>query len=131
MKRALLVASLAGLATLTTPATAQDAGLLCTGDEPSQLLGMNNRSLMSELTRRYDISASTAASSDVINSTSTVYTWASEAAAYCAIAIGYLRSGEQDPYYVNRCDCFSGRLTPIEAAQPPAPDPADTKRNRP
>ncbi|PWE18605.1 hypothetical protein DDZ18_03095 [Marinicauda salina] len=122
MRSLWLSSALLGAIVIGGPAQAQQADLFCSGAEPSDLLGMNNRSLMSELSSRYSSAASTSSADDVIDSESTVYTWATETAAHCAIAIGYLRSGEQDADSINRCDCFSNRLEPIRIAQP-EPEP--------
>lgn len=96
-------------------ATATAGPLVCTGSGPSELLGLDNRTLRAELQSRIDRNADRAASHDNIYSTSTVYNHSSEAAAHCSIAYGYARTGTQDEESINRCDC----LDQLASYQPP------------
>jgi outer membrane protein OmpA-like peptidoglycan-associated protein len=98
-----LAGAFLGLVGLITSATA--APLVCTG-EPSALLDLDNRSLRAELQSRLDRNAALAATHEVVYSTSPTFTAASEAAAHCSIAVGYMRSRTRDAESINRCDCM-------------------------
>lgn len=99
-------------------ASAAAAPLVCTG-EPSALLDLDNRALRAELQSRLDRNASLAATHEVVYSTSPTFTAASEAAAHCSIAVGYMRSRTRDAESINRCDCLD-QLARYEPSTCPA-----------
>lgn len=115
MSRLLTTIMGAALGAAGFAATAVAGPLVCTGSGPSDLLNLDNPSLRAELQSRLDRNADRAASHDNIYSTSTVYTHASEAAAHCSIAVGYMRSRTRDEESINRCDC----LDQLASYQPP------------
>jgi len=105
MSRVLLTIMGALVGAMGLVATATAAPLVCTG-EPSELLGLDNRALMAELRDRLDRNAVLTETHDVVYSTTPTYTAASEAAAHCSIAVGYMRSRTRDAETINRCDCM-------------------------
>ena len=114
--RVLLTVVGAVMGVVAFAATASAAPLVCTAAGPSDLLELDNRTLRTELQTRLDRNAALAEQHDVVYSTRSVYTHASEAAAHCSIAVGYMRSRTRDEESINRCDC----LDQLAMYQPPS-----------
>jgi outer membrane protein OmpA-like peptidoglycan-associated protein len=56
--------------------------------------------------------------SNVVRATDSKFQWASEAKAWCGIAVGYTKSSTKDEESINKCDSFYARMN---AAPPPPP----------
>lgn len=102
---------------LASPAQAQDTG----GD----LMALDGSSLRSALQSRYDEALALTVDQAVIAADSNRYTWASQAKAQCAIAIGFTKSGTKDPVSIGKCADAAMRMRMVapmvvEAAAPAA-----------
>jgi outer membrane protein OmpA-like peptidoglycan-associated protein len=83
---------------------------------PLNDLGMSE--LRSELRTRHDAAVTMTQDSNVVRSTDSKFQWASEAKAWCGIAVGYTKSSTKDEESINKCDAFYARMN---AAPPPPP----------
>ncbi|MFD1768017.1 OmpA family protein [Sphingorhabdus buctiana] len=83
---------------------------------PLNDLGMSE--LRSELRTRHDAAVAMTQDSNVVRSTDSKFQWASEAKAWCGIAVGYAKSSTKDEESINKCDAFYARMN---AAPPPPP----------
>lgn len=83
---------------------------------PLNDLGMSE--LRSELRTRHDAAVAMTQDSNVVRSTDSKFQWASEAKAWCGIAVGYTKSSTKDEESINKCDAFYARMN---AAPPPPP----------
>ena len=83
---------------------------------PLNDLGMSE--LRSELRTRHDAAVAMTQDSNVVRATDSKFQWASEAKAWCGIAVGYTKSSTKDEESINKCDSFYARMN---AAPPPPP----------
>lgn len=83
---------------------------------PLNDLGMSE--LRSELRTRHDAAVTMTQDSNVVRATDSKFQWASEAKAWCGIAVGYTKSSTKDEESINKCDSFYARMN---AAPPPPP----------
>jgi len=92
------------------PIYGQPAGY-CLQAENAQLLSIpDNASLSTEVVRLMDHAVDVSEDARWINSTQSVFVWASEAKAACGIAYGYLKTQTRDDEFLNKCECFHERM---------------------
>ena len=106
---------LAALA-LATPALAQDTG----GD----LMALDGSSLRGALQGRYDEALGMTVDPAVVSANGDRFTWASQAKAQCAIALGFMKSGTKDPVSISKCAdaAMRMRMVPQQVVMaPPVP----------
>ncbi len=94
-------------------AQAADPGALrraCGIMPASPLLSLAAPEMRQEVAVRFDRSIQIANAPPTITSTSPRFVWATETKAACGIAIGFFGGGEVNEEWVNKCDCFYGRM---------------------
>lgn len=90
------------------------------------LLELETGPLRNEIQLRYDAALTATRDQAIIGANDPRYSWASEAKAQCAIAIGYLKGGVRDPISIGKCDAAYRRILnnvvpqPLPVAPPPA-----------
>lgn len=104
---------------MASPALAQDAG--------ADLMSLDRGALRGELQSRYNEALGLTQDASVSAADNSRFTWASQAKAQCAIALGFLKSGTKDPVSIGKCADAAMRMRmappPVIAAAPPAPLP--------
>lgn len=102
---------------LASPALAQDGG----GD----LMALDGSSLRGALQSRYDEALGLTQDAAIVSGDSNRFTWASQAKAQCAIALGFMKSGTKDAVSIGKCAdaAMRMRLVPPVVAPPPPPPP--------
>jgi hypothetical protein len=76
----------------------------------SPLLSLAAPEMVEQVNVRFGRSVEIANAPPTIASTSPRFVWATETKAACGIAIGFFGSGEINEEWVNKCDCFYGRM---------------------
>ena len=82
-------------------ASAQDSGLA----------EMEVGQLRPEVQRRFDEALAATQSPEYLSATDSRFMWASEAKAWCGIAIGFLKTSTRDPESLSRCDRFHSMMS--------------------
>lgn len=106
---------------LAVPAMAQESG--------ADLLSLDRSALNGEVRTRYDEAVALTGDPAVAAVDGSRFTWASQAKAQCAIALGFLKSGTKDPVSIGKCGDAAMRMRaavggPVATAAPePAPLP--------
>jgi OmpA-OmpF porin, OOP family len=122
MRKLLLGVSLIATAGWSQMASAQETGLA----------DMEVRELRPEVQRRYDEALAATQSPEYLSATDSRHMWASEAKAWCGIAIGFLKFSKRDAESLSRCERFHTmmqvRSTPPVIAMPQPPAPAMPNR---
>lgn len=102
---------------LAVPAHAQGSG----GD----LMALDGSALRGELQSRYDEALGLTRETAVVSGDSNRFTWAAQAKAQCAIALGFMKSSTKDAVSIGKCADAAMRMRmappPVMAAAPPAP----------
>jgi OmpA-OmpF porin, OOP family len=100
------------------PAMAQESGLasMAVGD------------LRPEVQRRYDEALAATQSPEYLSATDSRFMWASEAKAWCGIAIGFFKYSIRDADSLSRCERFHAMMTqrvpiPVAVVMPEPPRP--------
>lgn len=118
----LLAASCSVLAaTVSMPASAQS-------DDYSSLMALDNGSLESELTMRYEAALAASLDNSVVSADDPRYLWALEAKAQCGIALGFMESSTRDETSIRNCTMAYARMSELPAPPaarviPPPPPP--------
>ncbi|MHB2169182.1 hypothetical protein [Alsobacter sp. R-9] len=97
----------------TAPALAADVGEVrraCGIMPRSPLLSLSSGDMQQQVNDRFSRSIQIANAPQTVTSTSPRFVWATETKAACGIAIGYFGGGEVNEEWVNKCDCFYGRM---------------------
>lgn len=96
----------------------------------ADLMAMEDGALRDEVTMRYEAALAGTMDPAIVSANDTRFTWATEAKAQCAIALGYLKSGTRDATSLSRCAFAYDRflqtpapMPPVAAAPPPPPPP--------
>ena len=76
----------------------------------SPLLSLATPEMVEQVNVRFGRSIEIANAPPTISSTSPRFVWATETKAACGIAIGFFGGGEVNQEWVNKCDCFYGRM---------------------
>ena len=76
----------------------------------SPLLSLATPEMVEQVNVRFGRSIEIANAPPTISSTSPRFVWATETKAACGIAIGFFGGGEVNEEWVNKCDCFYGRM---------------------
>ena len=76
----------------------------------SPLLSLATPQMRDEVGMRFERSIQIANAPQTVTSTSPRFVWATETKAACGIAIGFFGGGEINEEWVNKCDCFYGRM---------------------
>jgi OmpA-OmpF porin, OOP family len=118
MKKLLLTGGRLTAALIGTPAMAQESGLA----------SMEVGALRPEVQRRYDEALAATQSPEYLSATDSRFMWASEAKAWCGIAIGFLKYSIRDADSLSRCERFHAMMTnrtpsPVPVAVMPPPPP--------
>ena len=82
----------------------------CVGDYRSGLLDLPRPDVDKAINDMYQRALDVYQRDTTIVSTSTVFTWSSEATVACAKAIGFLKSNDVNAEQISQCDCFYGRM---------------------
>ncbi len=82
----------------------------CVGDYRSGLLDLPRPDVDEAIKSMYQRALDVYQRDTTIISTSTVFTWSSEATVACAKAIGFLKSNDVNGEQISQCDCFYGRM---------------------
>lgn len=83
----------------------------CVYADNARLLSIpQNAALTSEVVRLMDEAVAVADDPRWVNSSRPAFVWASEAKAACGIAYGYLKAQYRDDEFLNKCECFHGRM---------------------
>ena len=88
--------------------------------QESSLAEMEVGQLRPEVQRRYDEALAATQSPEYLSATDSRFMWASEAKAWCGIAVGFLKTATRDAESLSRCDRFH---TMMLTRTPPAPKP--------
>jgi OmpA-OmpF porin, OOP family len=100
--------------------------------QESGLANMETGELRPEVQRRYDEALAATQSPELLSSTDSRFMWASEAKAWCGIAIGFLKMSTRDAESLSRCERFhammSTRTPPPVAVAIPLPPPPPPNR---
>ncbi len=94
-------------------ASAQEAGLE----------NMEVGQLKPEVQRRYDEALAATQSPELLSSTDSRFMWASEAKAWCGIALGFLKTATRDAESLSRCERFHAMMSMKTPAPAPVPLP--------
>mgnify|MGYP003384348469 CR=1 FL=1 len=97
--------------------------------QKSGLAEMDVGQLRPEVQRRFDEALAATKSPEYLSATDSRFMWASEAKAWCGIALGFLKTSTRDAESLSRCDRFHGMMKirmmpPVPAVAVPAPPPA-------
>lgn len=76
----------------------------------SPLLSLATPQMLEQVNVRFGRSIEIVNAPQTISSPSPRFVWATETKAACGIAIGYFGGGEVNEEWVNKCDCFYGRM---------------------
>lgn len=116
----LMAASCSILAlSISTPVAAQS-------DDYSALMELDERSLESEITMRYEAGLAASLDNSIVSADDPRYLWALETKVQCGIALGFLESSTRDATSIRNCAMAYWRMqAPPPAARviPPPPPP--------
>jgi OmpA-OmpF porin, OOP family len=101
--------SLIAAASWSPQALAQDSGLE----------NMEIGQLRPEVQRRYEEALAATQSPEYLSATDSRFMWASEAKAWCGIAVGFLKTSTRDAESLSRCDRFHSMM--LQRTPPPVP----------
>jgi OmpA-OmpF porin, OOP family len=96
--------------------------------QESGLASMETGQLRPEVQRRYDEALAATQSPEYLSATDSRFMWASEAKAWCGIAIGFLKMSTRDAESLSRCERFHSMMSmksppPVVVMPPPPPPP--------
>jgi hypothetical protein len=103
-------------------------GAVLAQDAAPGLAGLSGAQLRGEVQRRYADALQTTLDPGVVAADNTRFIWATQAKVQCGVAIGFFKSGYEDPVSIGKCDAAWVRMrgivaTPVYEAPPPPPPP--------